>query len=106
MSSLDEYPEITGSPRPKVNKKQTDCRRDVHPGDGQGKSRLSSSSTNPQPDDTSSNGPKKRGKTRRLKITVQHPDVLEELAEKLGLSKAGVFNMALSELAERKGLLD
>jgi hypothetical protein len=37
----------------------------------------------------------------RLKITVQHPGQLDALARKLGLSKAAVLNLALSELAAR-----
>lgn len=40
----------------------------------------------------------------RLKVTVQRPDQLDALAERLGLSKASVVNLALAELAERCGL--
>lgn len=106
MSTLDDYPEITGSPRPQINNKQTDRHGDDHRGEGGGESRSTSSSATRKTDTTSSSGPKKPAKKRRLKITVQRPDVLQELADKLGLSKAGVFNMALSELADRKGLSD
>ena len=48
---------------------------------------------------------KRRKQKPRLKITVQHPEVLEILHKQLGVSKAGVFNLALSRLAEMEGLL-
>lgn len=41
----------------------------------------------------------------RLKVTPRHPEELEALAERLGMSKAGVYNFALSRLAQQEGLL-
>jgi hypothetical protein len=40
----------------------------------------------------------------RLKVTVQRPDQLDAIAERLGLSKAAVVNLALAELAARYGI--
>ena len=40
----------------------------------------------------------------RLKVTVQHPTLLDAMAEELGLSKSAVFNLALSRLAEEYDL--
>ena len=45
--------------------------------------------------------PEKKQKTR-LKITVQHPELLEMLSNKLGISKAAVFNMALGLMAGKE----
>lgn len=41
---------------------------------------------------------------KRLKVTVRRPEALEELAERLGSSKAGVYNTALGMLAESMGV--
>lgn len=41
---------------------------------------------------------------RRVKVTVQQPETLEALAEKLGSSHAGVYNTALGILAEQMGV--
>lgn len=43
-------------------------------------------------------------RSRRIKVTIQRPEALEELAKKLGSSKAGVYNTALGMLAEQMGV--
>lgn len=57
-------------------------------------------------EDSSREGDAEDGTSRRrkrIKVTVRRPDALEQLAEMLGSSKAGVYNTALGLLAEKMG---
>jgi hypothetical protein len=47
---------------------------------------------------------KESAQAPRLKVTIQQPDQLDALAERLGLSKAAVCNLALAELASKHGI--
>ncbi len=47
---------------------------------------------------------RKKKQKKRLKITVQRPELLEILSHRLGISKAAVFNVALFQLAAKEGI--
>lgn len=91
---LDTNPSLDSNQPGRKGEEKMDYDRDI----GRDESSIPEENTG---DKEAASTPSRR---KRIKVTVQRPKALEELADMLGSSKAGVYNVALGMLAENMGV--